>query len=105
MRSYFVDENRVNLQDAAVKNIKKNLEDGKIILDGEYKMIKKRNCPIELLSNYDKNWGLPKYENPGDAGFDLRAAFKEEYVDLISIPNFIKNFRYFKKIFSMRKKD
>jgi dUTP pyrophosphatase len=32
------------------------------------------NCFITLLDTYDeKEWGMPKYENEGDAGFDLRA--------------------------------
>lgn len=43
----------------------------------------KLNCAIELLPNYDPDWGLPCYAKPGDAGFDLRAAF--QYDDLKSM--------------------
>lgn len=29
---------------------------------------------ISLEPGYDRSWGVPGYANPGDAGFDLRAA-------------------------------
>ncbi len=35
---------------------------------------------IEYLENYDKSWDRMKYEHPGDAGFDMRAAISEPVV-------------------------